>query len=159
MTIPPELYQSIRERHARAARIIRKKARREPAVGFFWVMPLQADSAPQLVSFSTPASEVYPIGGYRTDDRGHYQSWEILAQAEPYSAYEYDHWPRGRINFIEEAGQFLVLADRKINKDKYKRKIIREFNLPKPRVRWDFTDLHYVSEAGMDGQGTIAGFA
>lgn len=146
--IPHELNEYLADLMAWQKRVAMKTSLNEPRVGFFWMLPSE-NIVPNIVGFGIPASEAYPQSGFRTDERSHYDTWEILSKCPPYSEYDYEYWPRGRVNFIEDTGLFLILGDKKLNNKSYKNSILKEFNIPEESVTYDFSDIHYTSTGNL----------
>lgn len=119
-----------------------------PKLGIFWfVGPVSTSepsiiAAPRLLAVATPADQVPLVGGFRTTDPGHVDVWPSLRRQHAFlRGYPYEFFPRGRVNYLGEADQFLVLLDPTIAGAEFLQFIDREFCLPASRLV--LTDSHY----------------
>ena len=96
------------------------------SVGIFWGIP-GSDSHWTILTDATPLSEAEPYGDFLTHPRGHYDvwsSWQTLSAAgrakqdipQVVAYHEYEDFPRGRIVFQIKSGQFIVYADRRLQR-------------------------------------------
>jgi hypothetical protein len=96
------------------------------SVGIFWGIP-GSDSRWTILTDATPLSEAEPYGDFLTHPRGHYDvwsSWQTLSAAalakqdipQAVAYHEYEDFPRGRIVFQIKSGQFIVYADRRLQR-------------------------------------------
>jgi hypothetical protein len=96
------------------------------SVGIFWGIP-SSDKRWTILTDATPLSEAEPYGDFLTHPRGHYEvwsSWQTLSAAalakqhipQAVAYHEYEDFPRGRIVFQIKSGQFIVYADRRLQR-------------------------------------------
>ncbi len=115
---------------------------KHPQLGIFWLVP-QLRGLQILVGFAHAFDDVPTIGGFKTLDDGHIDLWPILTREYRHLAnQEYDDHPRGRVNWRESDGCFLLFADRRILNAGYHRVLIEAWSLPAPRTRVS-PDEHY----------------
>lgn len=71
--------------------------------------------------------------------------------------YEYDYFPRGRVNWRKEDDRWLLVLDPKLNRSPFITHIVLAWNLPRSRLLV-LTDAHYRSLArvGLPQQGSNA---
>jgi hypothetical protein len=71
----------------------------EPRLGLFWFIANDR-KASRFASFSRPFKAVAEIGGFKTIEEGHVNIWPALQRDDPgLEGYEYDYFPRGRVNW------------------------------------------------------------
>ncbi len=113
----------------------------EPRLGLFWFVP--EHSAFEMKGVSQPLSEVPNLGGFRTVALGHFDVWKAICVETPSLAeFGYEYFPRGRVNWAEDPGEFLLLVDRSIIAEGQTNTVIHSWNLPVEETRV-MTDAHY----------------
>jgi hypothetical protein len=113
----------------------------EPRIGLFWGLPVS--NKWRFVGISSPLSQVDAIGGFRTHPRGHIEVWpHILRRYPELRDRDYEAVPRGRVNWVEEGDQFLLLLDTHLQTRKFIAKIMQRWHLPEERTRV-MSDPHY----------------
>lgn len=118
---------------------------KSPRLGIFWMVP--ANGAERLVTISHPEQNVPIVAGFRTTIDGHVDAWERICIAHRHlSRYSYEHFPRGRVNWREEDGRYLLLADRRIVRTGRHLAVARRWHLPLDRLTVAL-DLHYRTNA------------
>jgi hypothetical protein len=129
-------------------RVARKSAppSKEPRIGLFWF--IAEDRRPsRFASASRPFSEVSEIGGFKTLDEGHVDVWPTLQRHDQTLAdYEYDYFPRGRVNWRKEDERWLLVLDPKLNHSPFITFIVHSWKIPRRRLLV-LTDSHYRSLA------------
>lgn len=94
-----------------------------------------ADGAEQIVALSHPELDVPVIGGFRTTEDSHVEAWQRVCTAHRgLSSYSYEHFPRGRVNWREDDGRYLLLADRSIIETGRHEALARRWRLPLDRL-------------------------
>lgn len=85
----------------------------QPRLGVFWFIPWK--DRHRFAAKSLPHDQVANIGGIKTFPESHEEVWSEIARIDGHlGSFEYEYFPRGRVNWIEERDQFLLLADRQI---------------------------------------------
>ena len=106
----------------------------EPRLGLFWGIPTSAGRM-RLLGSSKPVSMVAEIGGFKTVDAGHIDVWPNLSQQfTDIKGYEYEHFPRGRVNWRKEDDRFLLLLDRKLMTETFIALVVSRWHLPKSNL-------------------------
>lgn len=95
------------------------------------------------MSLARDAARVKLIGGFKTIDEGHVDTWPEVAAADiRLSRYGYEHFPRGRVNWRGEDKSFLLLADPVVFKLDLHKVVIDRWNLSGHSIQL-LTDPHY----------------
>jgi hypothetical protein len=96
------------------------------SLGIFWGIP-NLDHSWCILTDKTSLAEAEPYGDFLTHPRGHYDVWsewqtldatELAKQAIPQTVayHEYEDFPRGRIVYHVKARQFIIYADRRLQR-------------------------------------------
>lgn len=109
------------------------------SVGIFWGIP-EPDGTWTILVDATSIAEAEPYGDFLTHPRGHYQVWtqwqktraapvanRFITQA--IADHEYEFFPRGRIVYNVETGEFILYADRHLQQDATIARIASQFGL------------------------------
>lgn len=109
------------------------------SVGIFWGIP-EPDGSWTILVDATSLAEAEPYGDFLTHPRGHYQVWaqwqktraapvanRFITQA--IADHEYEFFPRGRIVYNIETGEFILYADRHLQQDATIARIASQFGL------------------------------
>ena len=143
--VPHLLIKRAQERNLIAAKRVEAGL---PGIGIFWAVPNQKGQPEILSTLSIshrrtttvatrrptkttttcgPRSNAWPAGGTTSED------------------FDYEYWPRGRINYNVEDDEFLLMADRQIiNNQALLREVMKQFSLPASKTEVSF-DGHYKS--------------
>ncbi|TBF89207.1 hypothetical protein [Rhizobium leguminosarum] len=79
-------------------------------LGIFWFVKTGGNH--RLVSLAHVVDKVALIGGFKTVEEGHVDTWpKVIAADRNLARYGYEYFPRGRVNWREEDNAFLLLAD------------------------------------------------
>lgn len=124
-----------------------------PALGFFWVLPTDEHEREfALVSFSEAMEDIPDIGGFRTAERGHVDLWSAVCTILPHlDGYEYDNFPRGRVNWRRNDDRFLLLMDSKLFKPAVESSVLARYALP-PEKTLIMPDVNCVSKESLRGR-------
>jgi hypothetical protein len=78
-------------------------------MGLFWF--IAEDRTPsRFASLSRPFSGVSEVAGFKTLHEGHVDSWPTVQRLDQTLAdYEYDYFPRGRVNWRKEDDRWLLV--------------------------------------------------
>lgn len=109
------------------------------SVGIFWGIPDPGHSWTILTDM-TSLAEAEPYGDFLTHPRGHYDvwtQWQKTRTAPVASRFilqaivdnEYEFFPRGRIVYNFQAGEFILYADRRLQQRAMIARIASEFGL------------------------------
>ncbi|MDM9628462.1 hypothetical protein QTL95_21430 [Rhizobium sp. S152] len=110
-------------------------------IGIFWFVP--AGKSYQLICLAHEASRVHTIGGFKTIEEGHVDTWAKVQKVNrALRPFGYEHFPRGRVNWREVDGAFLLLADPSIFDCELHSVIIERWNLQAENV-YLIRDSHY----------------
>jgi hypothetical protein len=111
---------------------------KSPKVGIFWLVK------GRLLIDSTPAHEAEDYAHFKTHAVSHIDHWRVLQNVGTVpSDMEYEECPRGRVMYDQISGQFSVLADKCILKERILvRKIATALDLPTRKTKWG-SDEHY----------------
>jgi hypothetical protein len=116
----------------------------EPRVGLFWFIARTRRHS-HFVSISRPFSKVPEVAGFKTLDEGHVDVWLTVQRLDPtLGDYEYDYFPRGRVNWRKDDGAWLLVLDPKLNRSPFITHIVLEWKIPESRLIV-LTDAHYRS--------------
>jgi hypothetical protein len=127
---------------------------RSGLVGIFWGVPRSVESW-IIVSDATELQDAESYGDFLTHPHGHYEVWEawqrlgsvgLKQKGLPLAILqsEYEQLPRGRIVYRKLTHDFIVYADRKLQRPKIIAEIAERFSL----TSCTFTvqsDAHYRS--------------
>ena len=85
----------------------------EPRLGLFWF--IAKDRSPsRFASLSRPFSGVSEVAGFKTLDEGHVDIWPTVQRLDQILMdYDYDYFPRGRVNWRKEDDRWLLVLDPK----------------------------------------------
>ena len=119
-----------------------------PGIGIFWAVPNQKGQ-PEILSYVVDISLAGDYGGNKTSDESHYRLWTTLQRVsrgwENIGTFDYEYWPRGRINYNVDDDEFLLMADRQIiNNQALLSEVMKQFSLPASKTEVSF-DAHYKS--------------
>jgi hypothetical protein len=118
----------------------------EPRLGLFWFIA-QDGNPSRFASLSRPLSEVSEVAGFKTLDEGHVDVWPTLQRLDQtLLPFEYEHFPRGRVNWRKEDDRWLLLLDPKLNRAPFIVHIVIAWKIPRNRLLV-LTDAHYRSTA------------
>jgi hypothetical protein len=118
----------------------------ESRLGLFWFVATDR-KASRFASLSRSFNEVAEIGGFKTLDEGHVDVWLKLKRLhQALVPYEYEHFPRGRVNWRKEDDKWILLLDPKLNSDPFIAHVTNTWSLPRNRLLV-LTDAHYRSVA------------
>ncbi|WP_064832669.1 hypothetical protein [Rhizobium phaseoli] len=114
---------------------------RLPKIGIFWFVPAKIDR--QLICVAREIGRVQTVVGFKTIKEGHVDTWakaqKVCRSLRPFG---YEHFPRGRVNWREHDGAFLLLADPSIFDRNLHTAIIERWSLQQETVHL-FRDSHY----------------
>jgi hypothetical protein len=130
----------------------------EPRLGLFWFIAKDRTSS-RFASLSRPFCEVSEIGGFKTLDEGHVDVWPRLQRVDQtLLPYEYEYFPRGRVNWRKEDDRWLLVLDPKLNHSPFITYIVIAWKLPLKRLLV-LPDAHYrsISRVGPPPQGKSVG--
>jgi len=115
-----------------------------PRIGIFWFVP-GANGHAEFVESSLPITEVPLVAGFKTLETGHVDYWPSVQRQRPtLLSAEYETYPRGRANFRDEDGKFLLLLDEKVSAADFVDIVIRAWALPREKLVV-MHDSHYRS--------------
>jgi hypothetical protein len=121
-------------------------------VGIYWGIPTPNHSWHILVD-KTSLADAEPYGDFLTHSRGHldvWSEWQQLSAADlakraipdAITYHEYEDFPRGRIVYHTTNLQFIIYADRKLQRDRTIINIAALFNIL-PGTFVVRSDAHY----------------
>lgn len=114
-----------------------------PRLGLFWFATVAGGC--RFLEFSRPWKEVPEIGGFKTLDEGHVDVWRSFQkQYPPLRSFEYEAFPRGRVNWRGDDEMWLLLLDPKLNSALFISHVVDKWHLPRDRLII-MTDPHYRS--------------
>ena len=115
-------------------------------MGLFWFIAKDRNAS-RFASISRPFSEVAEVAGFKTLDEGHVDVWPMVQRLDQTLAdYDYDYFPRGRVNWRKEDDRWLLVLDPKLNRGTFIAYIVRAWEIPPNRLLV-LTDAHYRSLA------------
>jgi hypothetical protein len=118
----------------------------EPRLGLFWFIAKNRNPS-RFASLSQPFREVSEIGGFKTLDEGHVDVWPTLQRVDQtLLPYEYEYFPRGRVNWRKEDDRWLIVLDPKLNRSPFITYIVIAWKIPPNRLLV-LSDSHYRSVA------------
>ena len=128
----------------------------EPRLGLFWF--IAKDRGPsRFASISRPFSGVAEVAGFKTLDEGHVDVWPTLQRLDQTLAdYDYDYFPRGRVNWRKEDDRWLLVLDPKLNRGTFIAYIVLAWKIPRTRLLV-LTDAHYRSLARVGAPRALEG--
>jgi hypothetical protein len=122
------------------------------ALGIFWGIP-NSDRSWCILTDKTSLADAEPYGDFLTHPRGHYDVWsewqklnetELSKRAIPQTVayHEYEDFPRGRIVYHVKARQFIIYADRRLQRPDVLTEIVSLF-ATSPGTFVVRSDAHY----------------
>ena len=118
----------------------------EPRLGLFWFIA-QDRKPSRFTSCSRPFSQVSEVAGFKTLDEGHVDIWPAVQHLDQTLVeYDYDYFPRGRVNWRKEDDRWLLLLDPKLNRAPFISHVVTVWKIPPDRLLV-LTDAHYRSMA------------
>ena len=118
----------------------------EPRVGLFWFIAKERHPS-RFASISRPFSAVSEVAGFKTLEEGHVDVWPTVQRLDQTLVdYEYDYFPRGRVNWRKEDDKWLLVLDPKLNRSPFITYIVLAWKIPPTRLIV-LTDAHYRSMA------------
>lgn len=122
----------------------------EPRLGLFWFIAKDRNPS-RFASLSRPFSEVFEIGGFKTLDEGHVDVWPTLQRVDQtLMPYEYEYFPRGRVNWRKDDDRWILVLDPKLNHSPFITHIVIAWTIPPNRLLV-LSDAHYRSVARIGG--------
>jgi hypothetical protein len=126
--------------------IERVQTSNEPRLGLFWFIAKDR-SLSRFSSISRPFSGVAEVAGFKTLDEGHVDVWPTVQRLDQTLLdYDYDYFPRGRVNWRKEDDRWLLVLDPKLNRSPFITHIVLAWKIPRDRLLV-LTDAHYRSLA------------
>ena len=120
-------------------------------MGLFWFIAKDRNPS-RFVSISRPFSEVAEVAGFKTLDEGHVDVRPTVQRLDHTLAdYDYDYFPRGRMNWRKEDDRRLLVFDSKLNRGTFIAYIVRAWeNTPELINRADGCSLSVNATAKMN---------
>jgi hypothetical protein len=104
-----------------------------------------------------PFSGVAEVAGFKTLDEGHVDVWPTLQRHDHTLVdYEYDYFPRGRVNWRKGDDRWLLVLDAKLNRAPFIACIVLAWKIPRNRLLV-LTDAHYRSLARVGAPHPLEG--
>ena len=121
-------------------------------VGIFWGIP-NPDHSWSILTNKSSLTEAEPYGDFLTHPRGHYDVWTRWQKLGPtgiakrgmpeaVAYHEYEDFPRGRIVYQVKTGQFIIYADRRLQRTEVVADIAGLFDIA-PETFVVQSDAHY----------------
>jgi hypothetical protein len=118
----------------------------EPRLGLFWFIAEHRRPS-RSASLSRAFSQVTEVAGFKTLDEGHVDVWPTVQRLDQTLLdYDYDHFPRGRVNWRKSDDRWLLVLDPKLNRAPFIAHIVFGWKIPRSRLL-TLTDIHYRSFA------------
>jgi hypothetical protein len=118
----------------------------EPRLGLFWFIG-RGRNPSRFASLSRPFSTVSEVGGFKTLDEGHVDVWPTVQRLDQtLLPYEYEYFPRGRVNWRKEDDRWLLVLDSKLNRSTFIDYVVLVWRIPRTRLL-ALPDAHYRSIA------------
>jgi hypothetical protein len=128
----------------------------EPRLGLFWFIAKDRNPS-RFASISRPFSRVGEVAGFKTLDEGHVDVWPTFQRLDRSLAdYDYDYFPRGRVNWRKEDDRWLLVLDEKLNRAPFIAYIVLAWEIPRHRLLV-MTDAHYRSLARVGAPHSLEG--
>jgi len=128
----------------------------EPRLGLFWFIAKNRNPS-QFASFSRSFSDVSEIEGFKTLDEGHVDVWPALQRVDQTLVpYEYEYFPRGRVNWRKEDNRWILVLDPKLNSSPFITYIVIAWKIP-PSQLLVLSDGHYrgMARIGLRSGATV----
>jgi hypothetical protein len=153
-----DAFDQRRERqHDKYLKPIRASIPTEPRLGLFWFIAKNRNPS-QFASLSRPFSDVSEIEGFKTLAEGHVDVWPAFQRVDQTLApYEYEYFPRGRVNWRKEDNRWILVLDPKLNRSPFITYSVIAWKLPLNRLLV-LSGSHYrsVARVGPPQQGNGA---
>jgi hypothetical protein len=102
-------------------------------------------------------SRVGEVAGFKTLDEGHVDVWPTFQRLDRSLAdYDYDYFPRGRVNWRKEDDRWLLVLDEKLNRAPFIAYIVLAWEIPRHRLLV-MTGAHYCSLARVGAPHSLEG--
>ena len=106
----------------------------EPRLVLFWFIA-QDRKPSRFTSCSRPFSQVPEVAGFKTLDEGHVDIWPTVQRLDQtLMDYDYDYFPRGRVNWRKEDDRWLLVLDRKLSRAPFVTHIVNAWKIPRSRL-------------------------
>ena len=128
----------------------------EPRLGLFWFIAQDREPS-RFASISRPFSRVAEVAGFKTLDEGHVDVWPTVQRLDrTVLDYDYDYFPRGRVNWRKQDDTWLLVLDPQLNRAPFITQIVRAWKIPRNRLLV-LTDAHYRSLARVGAPRSLEG--
>jgi hypothetical protein len=118
----------------------------EPRLGLFWFIAEHRRPS-RFASISRPLSTISEVAGFKTLDEGHVDVWPTVQRLDQtVLPYEYEYFPRGRVNWRKEDDKWILVLDPKFKRAPFITHVVVAWKIPRERLLV-LTDAHYRSMA------------
>ena len=99
-------------------------------MGLFWFIAKDRNPS-RFAALSRPFSQVSEVGGFKTLDEGHVDVWPTVQRLDQtLMDYDYDYFPRGRVNWREEDDRWFLVLDPMLNRSPFIAYIVLAWKIP-----------------------------
>src|ERR1700760_2530123 len=101
-----------------------------PSLGLFWFVTASRNGC-SFANLARSFVQVPEIGGFKTLDEGHVDIWPLIQRREAaLRPFEYDDFPRGRVNWRASDDRWLLLLDPKLRAGPFVSYVAESWRLP-----------------------------
>jgi hypothetical protein len=119
---------------------------RQPRLGLFWFIA-KGRNASRFAAFSQLLNNVPEIDDFRKINENHFDAWSVVQRLDSsLSPYEFDYFPRGRVDFFRPGRRWLLSLDPKLRRGAFVAYIVLQWGIP-PRHLTVNIDRDYQSRA------------
>jgi hypothetical protein len=102
----------------------------QPRLGLFWFIAKDRNAS-RFAAFSRPLVEVPKIGDFQKLNESHADAWPEVQLIDPsLQQYEFDYFPRGRVDFFRPGRRWLLFIDSKLRRGAFVAHIVLQWGIP-----------------------------
>lgn len=117
----------------------------QPRLGLFWFIAKDRNSS-RFAALSRPLDEVPEIGDIQRLEENHAEAWlEVQRLDDNLKQYEFDYFPRGRVDFFRPGRRWLLSLDPKLQQGAFVAHIV---------MQWDISPGHLTVKVDRDYRST-----
>jgi len=102
----------------------------QPRLGLFWFIAKDRNAS-RFAALSRPLVEVPEIGDFQRLNESHVDAWsEVQLLDSSLKQYEFDYFPRGRVDFLRPGSRWLLSLDSKLQRGAFVAYIVLQWRIP-----------------------------
>jgi hypothetical protein len=102
----------------------------QPRLGLFWFIAKNRNAS-RFAAVSRPLVEVPEIGDFQKLNESHTDTWsEVQRLDSSLKQYEFDFFPRGRVDFFRPGRRWILSLDSKLQRGAFVAHIVLQWGIP-----------------------------